>query len=287
MKSSPIINFIDTSDESLNVLFKEMHKYSTLTPERERVLAEKASHDAKAREELIMCNLPFAVHVANKWASDRMPLRDLLGPAIEGLIQGVDSYDPKSGNRVLSYVKWKIEACVQAYSECMRSGMALSHRHCNLLTSLRSARNRLEQELGYSINDQALAILVADETGRDVDDLVCIMRAERFDTFDGNNSGSNFYGDDDIPTWQERIADDNDVERFFLDKEMNVLLLNGLARLPERTAQVLRMLFGFEGECMRVKDVAEELQISTETVRLHRDRGIAMLREWLESRAAA
>ena len=286
MNKNYIPNFINSSDESLNALFRVARKHPTLTPERERQLAVLMRQgDCEAREELIVSNLLAAVHIANRWTSERTPLRDLIGPAIEGLILGIDSYNPDCDNRLFCYVKWKIEERVQAYCECMRSGMSLPHRQCNLLSTLRDGRRRLEQEMGHTLSDPTLALLLSGELGHDSADLMNIQRAERCTSLD---DACSLGADDDDPlTIADRVVAPDDIEDSCLSREMHDILHEELRHLPSRTAQVLRMYFGLDGECTRVKDIAVRLGITTETVRIHREHGLAMLRARLAPRHAA
>lgn len=265
---------------SLNALRQVMLQYPLLSETRERELAIRAYNgDRHAREELILCNLRAAFEIANKWVSDRLALEDLIGPAIEGLIIGINKFNPRNGNRVYSFIKLHIEERVQNYSEAMRSGMVLPHRMCNRLSNVRKARCVLEQEWGYSLSDYAIGMMAGDDMNCDALDLESYMRAERFESYDG---GSTYDDDDDEPlTWEDRIGDSNNVEDLYIVDEVAAVLRQNLSRLPERTARVLSMLFGLDGECMRVMDVAAELGVSTETVRKTKENGLAALRGML------
>lgn len=68
-----------------------------------------AAEKKKARDKLIQANLRFVFKTAKKYAR-RYPASfdDLLSSGNEGLIVGIDKYDIKSGNRLLTYAGWWI-----------------------------------------------------------------------------------------------------------------------------------------------------------------------------------
>ena len=265
-----------------------LDRYPTLSAEREHELVDLAHKgDAHAREMLILSNLRLAVRIANKWVSDRLPLSDLIGPAIEGLITGIDNYNPERSARVYNYLVWTIVERVQAYHEAMSNCLATPHRAAETLADIRQARQRLEQEMGCRIDEQELLDIVADELGTDASRLQQKLNAERCKSFEEPVIGRSGDDDDEALTFGDTIADDNDVETLYINHELLDLLSQGMDRLPKDLREVLTMFYGFDGNPRTLKDIAAELHLSVETIRKRRDNGHKMLRGWLQPAYAA
>lgn len=58
---------------------------------------------SSARNRLVESSLRFLVHVASRYVSARLPLEDLLTPAIEALVDAIDRFDPSRESRLASY----------------------------------------------------------------------------------------------------------------------------------------------------------------------------------------
>lgn len=285
MKQNKSISINEYNDESLNIYIQEMHKYPVLSEKDEQALAIKAHDgDASARDTLIMSNLRVAFSIAKSWASDSLPLRDVMSQAIEGLINGVDAFNPARENRMYSFLWWRITERVQAYSEAMRSSIALTHRQCNLLAKTRNLRQQLEQTYGALLDDSTMTLLGAEELGCDASELTMLQMAEKSISLESPLSGGDDDDDDDVLTLADTLSSDDEQEAHNARMEQ---LYEGMSLLPERMQKVLKKHFGFEGENMRQKDIAAELNVSPETVRLDKSRALKQLLQWFKATDAA
>lgn len=90
-----------------------------LTAEEETELAKKAVNgDAKARERLIMCNLPLAVSYAMKFLYCGLEAADLIEEANVGLIRAVSRFDPSQKVRLSTYAHfWIRKTILKAIAE--------------------------------------------------------------------------------------------------------------------------------------------------------------------------
>ena len=84
-------------------------RFKTLTREEEYELALAAAKgDKKARNTLILSNIPFAIKYSLSFAGYKIDPEDLSQIGLIGLIEAVDKFDAGKGFRVITYAKWWI-----------------------------------------------------------------------------------------------------------------------------------------------------------------------------------
>ena len=84
-------------------------RFKTLTREEEYEFALAAANgDKKARNILILSNIPFAIKYSLSFAGYKIDPEDLSQIGLIGLIEAVDKFDAGKGFRVITYAKWWI-----------------------------------------------------------------------------------------------------------------------------------------------------------------------------------
>ena len=84
-------------------------RFKTLSREEEYELALAAAKgDKKARNTLILSNIPFAIKYSLSFAGYKIDPEDLSQIGLIGLIEAVDKFDAGKGFRVITYAKWWI-----------------------------------------------------------------------------------------------------------------------------------------------------------------------------------
>ncbi len=84
-------------------------RFNTLSREEEYELAVKAKNgNARARDTLILSNIPFALKYSREFSGYKIDAADLSQIAMIGLIEAVDKFDATKGFRVITYAKWWI-----------------------------------------------------------------------------------------------------------------------------------------------------------------------------------
>jgi RNA polymerase primary sigma factor len=102
--------------------FAEMSRHKQLSREMEVALAKRARKgEEKARQQLVMSNLPLVVSVAKKFVRSGNRLDDLIQEGNIGLLKAIEHYDPKKGTRFATYAVWWIRAYVQRFVKDNRS----------------------------------------------------------------------------------------------------------------------------------------------------------------------
>lgn len=94
----------------------------SLTAEEELTLARefKRNGSVAARNRLIESNLRFVVRIAGQYRALGIPLEDLIQAGNEGLMKGIERFDPERGNRLLTYATWWIRRGIQELLERKR-----------------------------------------------------------------------------------------------------------------------------------------------------------------------
>lgn len=111
MKNSKTVIFTDRSVKSVDLLLKDINKYSVLSNEEEYDLWERMQKGCStAREKLINSNMRFVVTMAKKFTWSGVPLEDLIVCGTIGLTLAADHFDANRGYRFLTYAVWWIES---------------------------------------------------------------------------------------------------------------------------------------------------------------------------------
>ena len=122
MKNQKNVVFTDRSDNSINILFKDIRKYPVLKGEDEKELLDRLSKgDMKAREKLINSNLRLVMSKAKQFAWTGMSQGDLFQFGVIGLTEAVDKFDPEKSNCFIAYAIYWIDCELKkAVTEHMR-----------------------------------------------------------------------------------------------------------------------------------------------------------------------
>lgn len=109
------VRFTDTS-QNLSRYFSDLTKEKMLDPHTEAELAQRAKEgDLEARDKIIIANLRFVVSVAKAYASSNASLEDLISEGNKGLIEAMESFDPSTGFKFISYAVWHIRKNIFLY----------------------------------------------------------------------------------------------------------------------------------------------------------------------------
>jgi RNA polymerase primary sigma factor len=122
---------------NMSAYFTEMSRHKQLSREMEVALARRARKgDAKARQKLVLCNLPLVVSVAKKFVRSGARLDDLIQEGNIGLLKAIEHYDPRKGTRFATYAVWWIRAYIQRFVKDTRSQVRGGESERGSLTDL-------------------------------------------------------------------------------------------------------------------------------------------------------
>jgi len=110
MKNQKNVVFTDRSDNSINLLFKDIRKYPLLKDDEEKDALERMINgDMRSRELLINSNLRLVMSIAKQYTWSGISQGDLFQFGTIGLIQAVNKYDSSKGNCFIAYAIYWID----------------------------------------------------------------------------------------------------------------------------------------------------------------------------------
>jgi len=259
--------------EALALYLEEIREHPILDREQEVALAARIHDgDEEALNQLVAANLRFVVSVARRYAGHGVPLADLVTEGNVGLLRAAKRFDETKGVRFISYAVWWVrQSILQALTEGSRivkipaGRLEESHR---VVKAVRA----LEQELGREPTIDEVATELEITPGEVTDALGLRSGWVSLDAPLPEDSGSSMLDllpDDDL----------EDADAAAAQAALRDVVEDGLTRLPEREADVLRQYFGLDGESPKsLQEIAASLKLTRERTRMIKDRALVRLR---------
>lgn len=255
--------------ESLSRYFTEISKEEILTPEKEAELAflVKAG-DQKAKDKLIKSNLRFVVSVAKAYATNNIPLEDLISEGNKGLIEAADLFDPTTGFKFISYAVWHIRKYIFLYIN-------------NLSRSVRIPTNVSNDIKKYQTVEDAFVSFNGREPS--IDEIVEIMESNgdtisssTIHTIKNKPSSVPFENpgtseDDSTFSPANFIKSEYNTDSYAINEDMKVIINELLKALNPIQKKVMELKYGLDSiskEPMSFSQIAEKLERTPEGIRL-------------------
>lgn len=262
-----------TGKAAFDQYLAEIRQHPLLDREEEAELARRiAAGDETALDRLVGCNLRFVVSVARRYANRGVPLDELVTEGNLGLVRAARRFDPSREVRFVSYAVWWIrQAILNALS---RDGRIVRIPAGRLDEARRVAatRSRLRRERGGPVHANEVAVELGLDESRVREALRLRSRDVSLDAPAFSSARSSLL---------ERVADPHgeDPEREVERAALAATLRDGLLRLPEKEAEIIRSYYGLDGrEPMTLTRIGEALGVSRERVSALRDRALRRLR---------
>ncbi|MGZ8755933.1 MAG: sigma-70 family RNA polymerase sigma factor, partial [Acidimicrobiia bacterium] len=181
-------------------------------------------------------------------------------------------FDWRKGFKFSTYATWWIrQAITRAIAQQSRTVRIPVHLH-DILGTVRAAQHTLAADIGRVPSPEEISKETGIDLARvkqalDATDTVASLEAPIGD--DGAILGD-FIQDDEV----------DDPARAVEELEIQETIMRSLSKLPEREATVLSLRFGlYDGRPRPLKEVADELDLSSERVRQIERNALARLRE--------
>ena len=254
---------------SLDAYVSAVHRIPVLSVEDEQRLARRfrENEDLDAARELVMSHLRFVVHVARGYSGYGLQLGDLIQEGNIGLMKAVKRFDPSVGVRLVSFAVHWIRAEMHEYilKNWRIVKVATTKAQRKLFFNLRKSKTRL----GW---------LNADEVRAVAQDLNVSEREvlEMESRLSGRDIGFDAPADEDnehAPPAPAAylMAQEEDpseaYERADSEADQLELLREGLARLDERSRDIVKRRWLEPDSKVTLQELADEYGVSAERIR--------------------
>nr|WP_222565913.1 RNA polymerase sigma factor RpoH [Lysobacter antarcticus] len=254
---------------SLDAYIGAVYRIPVLSVEDEQALARRylAEEDLNAARELVHSHLRFVVHVARGYNGYGLPLGDLIQEGNIGLMKAVKRFDPDQGVRLVSFAVHWIRAEMHEFilKNWRIVKVATTKAQRKLFFNLRRSKKRL----GW-MNAEEVRVVANDLNVSEREVLEMESRLSGRDIgFDAPE------GDDDdrappSPVAYLRAHDEDPsqiYERESVEDHQVGLLHEGLAKLDERSRDIVaRRWLGNENK-VTLQELANEYGVSAERIR--------------------
>jgi RNA polymerase primary sigma factor len=259
---------------------KEREKVEALcrTTREARRLYLLVQEGESARWELVLASLRLVVAVARPIALRRnLDLWDAIAEGNLGLLRATETFDERLGYRFSTYATPWVRKHVLRYALEMARSIRLPARKEEALGKLGKALAQLAQELDRLPSPEEIAERMGEGwTAEKIAELLEIAPEvysldEPVPSEDGERS--ELYGD----SLRSPLPGPEEVA---LNRVRREAILEALARLPPREAEVLRLRYGLDGgPPLSLEEIAQRFKITRGRVRQLEGRAISRLRQ--------
>lgn len=255
---------------------QHLRNRSVLSEAERYELEDQQRQGERARQALILANLRLVFSVARRYQRLGLPMEDLVQEGMAGLLQAVEKYDWRKGNKFSTYAVWWIrQAVTRALSNQSRTIRLPSYR-VEQLSKIYQTRDRLSQRLGRDPSTEEIAENLSWETEQ-VNYALQLgdMHAASLNAPVGDDSD-----DKTERTLMSRISDTQATEP--ADQAYRSLLYDALnqelTHLDRREAEILRLRFGLGGgQEHTLAEIGKHVGLTRERVRQIQKEALAKL----------
>lgn len=234
----------------------------------------------RATHALMSFNYRFVLNIARKYLWSGVPLEDLFGAGVTGLQRGIDKYDPRSGNRLNTYVIWWIRQALTYSCRHLSRTIRVPHNQWERHYHIRKAMAEYERR-GVEVDFKGVACEVSERTRKDV---TVEKVQETLEVFAGDVLPL------DIPSERDQsfsvldftAKEEPDALSRVTEAEMMSSAIKALSILSPREQDIMRMRFGLgDDQDHTLHAIGKKYDISRERVRQIEKRCLEKMRRRL------
>ena len=254
---------------SLDAYISAVHRVPMLSPEDEQALARDYldNENIESARKMVMSHLRFVVHVARGYSGYGLQIADLIQEGNIGLMKAVKRFDPDHGVRLVSFAVHWIRA--EMHEFILRNWrivkVATTKAQRKLFFNLRKSKKRLGWMNHEEVNTIARELGVPAATvlemesrlsGRDV-----AFDAPTDDDEDARPSPVMFLEDHQNADPYMTVESESEEESAL------GTLHSGLAKLDDRSRDIIQRRWLVDGEKATLQELADEYGVSAERIR--------------------
>lgn len=274
--------YTNRESQSLDKYLQEIGRVELLSADDEIELAQAIKNGGvsgtRALERLVKANLRFVVSVAKQYQNQGLSLGDLINEGNLGLIKAAKRFDETRGFKFISYAVWWIrQSILQALAEQSRI-VRLPLNRVGALNKIGKKFSELEQKY----EREPTAAELADQLDMTIPEIAeTIKISGRHLSVDAPFvQGEDNRLLDILPNDQQPPPDAE-----LIRESLRVEVQQVLTTLSQREADVIKMYFGLEGQCLTLEEIGEKFNLTRERVRQIKEKAIRRLRHASRSKA--
>ncbi len=254
---------------SLDAYISAVHRVPMLSPEDEQALARDylENENIESARKMVMSHLRFVVHVARGYSGYGLQIADLIQEGNIGLMKAVKRFDPEHGVRLVSFAVHWIRA--EMHEFILRNWrivkVATTKAQRKLFFNLRKSKKRLGWMNHDEVNIVARELGVPAATVLEMESRLS-GRDIAFDTPTDDD-------DDARPSPVMFLEDHQNADPYMTvesesEEESSLdTLHSGLAKLDERSRDIIQRRWLIDGEKATLQELADEYGVSAERIR--------------------
>jgi len=254
---------------SLEAYIGAVHQIPVLTVEDEQRLAHRLreDNDIAAAQELILSHLRFVIHVARGYSGYGLQIGDLIQEGNIGLMKAVKRFDPTVGVRLVSFAVHWIRAEMHEFiiKNWRIVKVATTKAQRKLFFNLRKSKTRL----GW-LNAAEVSAVAKDLNVSEREVLEMESRLSGRDIgFDAPDDADDDHAPPAPVSYLVARDDDPAVAYESADSEADQLelLREGMARLDERSRDIIKRRWLDPESKVTLQELADEYGVSAERIR--------------------
>lgn len=256
--------------ESLSRYFTEISKEEILTPEKEAELAFLVRQgDEKAKDKLVRSNLRFVVSVAKAYATNNVPLEDLISEGNKGLIEAADLFDPSTGFKFISYAVWHIRKYIFLYINNLSRSVRIP---TNVSNEMRKYQTLEDAFVSYNGREPSIdeIVEIMESNGDPISPATIQTIKNKPTSVPFENPGTS--DDDHTFSPSNFIKSEYNTDSYTINEDRRAIINELLKALNPIQRQIMELKYGLgdsgNKEPMSFLQIAEKLERTPEGIRL-------------------
>jgi RNA polymerase primary sigma factor len=249
---------IPINQEEIAGYLKDIRRIRVMTPERERILAQKMlspevteQEKKMVQKELLEGNLRFVITVSKQYQNQGLDLSDLIAEGNYGLMKAIENFDWSKGLRFISYAVWWVrQSILQSLNENART----IRLPVNVVQELHRAKKELDNkgvELPDKFTTLPYTINLDNPLNEEGDTLIDVLNNPNAELADAGLSTED--------TLKKKLIEMLDI-------------------LDNRERVIIEDYFGLSGNNRTLEDIGGDFSLTKERVRQIKEKALRKLR---------